>query len=182
MSSEGFNVGFIHLEHHRSHDQIDREYQAKAFFTADHDSFRIDEGPALYANFLALAQVGMRPRLQTCGQARLQCANLEVRHRGGLALKGYKLHDPGSPKNAQSVSKIEVHEDVAREQRQIQFLASILPSTHAAVYRKKEVQSPMFEMTTDHLFVPRTNRNSIPVLDRQRLFGGDQSFAGNSAA
>src|ERR1035437_681770 len=65
-ASDRFDVSFIHLKHHRSHDQIDREHQAEAFFAADHDSFRTHERPALEADFRALVQVGMRLQPQTC--------------------------------------------------------------------------------------------------------------------
>src|ERR1700728_4797081 len=106
MSSYWFNVGFIHLEHHRSHEQIDREHQEEAFFAPDHDSFGIQERPALHANFLALAQVRMWVRPQTSGHARFQRADLRVRNGGRLTLKGHELHDPWRPKNAQSVSKV----------------------------------------------------------------------------
>ena len=133
----------------------------------------------LYADFRALAQVGMRLRLQTRGHARFKRADLGVRNHGRLALKGHESQDPGSPKNAQSVPKIEVHEDITREQRHVQFLAAILPSTYAAVDRKKVVQSLVFEMTSNHLLVPRTNRNRVPVPDRQRLFGAAESSARN---
>lgn len=90
MCSKGFDVGFIHLEHYRSHDQIDREHQAEAFLATDHDSFHIYEGPAYYTDFPALVQVGMRLRPQARGHARLKRSDLGVRNRGGLTLKGHE--------------------------------------------------------------------------------------------
>src|SRR5260370_7460588 len=179
--SEGLDVAFINLEHHRSHDQIDGEDQAKAFFAPDHDSFRIHERPALDSDSLALAKVGMRLWQQTCGQTRCQRADLGFWNCGGLALKGHEAQHTGSSKNTQTIASVEIHEDIAREQGHVQFLTAIPPATNAAVQRKKAVQSTVLEMTGNQLLVPRTNRHGIPSLDRQRLFPVNQSFLRNTA-
>src|ERR1700683_3786441 len=178
MFLEGFDVAFIYLNHYRSLNQIDREHQAKALFAVDQDAFHAQHRTMFDADSCALAQVGTRVLVFTGGESRCQSANLSVGNGGGLALKENESYNPGSQKNAQAVSKIEVHEEIAWEQRHVQFLAAILPAAHAAIYREEVIQSAAFEMPGNELFMSRANRNRVPSLSW--LWGLDQSIKQNA--
>src|SRR5271166_4531760 len=123
----------------------------------------------------------MRLRPPTRGQNRLQRADLGIRNRSRLALKGHESQYTGSPQNTQAVASVEIHEDIAREQGHFQFFQTILPATQAAVQREKAAPSLLPEMTGNQLFVPRTDRYGVPSRDRHMLFGISESFVRHAA-
>jgi hypothetical protein len=94
-------------------------------------------------------------------------------------LEEYESHDPRSPKNAQTVSKIEVDEDIARKQGHVQFLAAIFPAAHTPVHWKETIQPPAFEMARNELLMSRANRDRVPSLGLHVVL--DQRFKQNAA-
>lgn len=79
-SGQWFHVRGIDFDGHRTHDDIDRQDEAKTIFLANQDAFHSGERPSAHSYAATDSQIRMRVCVETCCECAPQSDQIIFRH------------------------------------------------------------------------------------------------------
>src|SRR5262245_53409651 len=169
----GFDVGGIDFHRDSLADQVHGQDEPRAALVFTHQpSNNASQWAVDDLDHHAFVDQRARVVLQLAVDQQPDALELVVRNRGRFALERDYIDDTRALEDWKRVGRVEPDEAVARKERPIDFLLPILPAAPAADRGQKHFEALPLELLPDHLLVPRTRPNGIPLSRRRRIESG----------
>ena len=167
-------VGRLYLDRNRSHEEINRKYEAEIVLLAHENSFHTSQGAVLDLNPLADFHEGTRFDLSSVPYTISQSLNFVILESGWMPTETYESHHAGCLQYPQAFFGSDPNKHVSGKQWEIQLFLPVLPAANAAVEWQEAVDVLFFQLSGNMFFMMGTGVGCIPAGHGGGFYGTGQ--------
>src|SRR5688500_5988526 len=158
-----FDVCRVDLDAHTLPDQVHRQNEARVRSLSNEASYDALEGAVRHFDHHPFVYQGAWVVLQLTFKEPPNAFDFVIGNRRGLSFNRHDIDDACAFQNGQRLLFFETGEAIARKERPVDLLLSILPAAPAGDSGQKRVEFPALDLLAHNMLVTRARPDSEPT-------------------